>query len=123
MGELAKRHCEPSAIDSLPLSEEVVITLYRQLQEGWLIEENHHLEKIYHFTTFAMALSFVNTIGMIAESQKHHPDIYLTWGKVMVTLFTHKMDGLSENDFILADKIDEAYVKDFGGSDGEEKTQ
>jgi 4a-hydroxytetrahydrobiopterin dehydratase len=73
------------------------------------MEENHHIEKEYHFPDFSQALSFTNTIGMIAEREGHHPDIFLAWGRVYVLLSTHMIDGLSVNDFILAAKIDEAY--------------
>ncbi len=73
--------------------------------DGWSFEQGH-LVKTYNFEDFAAALAFVNHIGEIAEQQGHHPDIYLTWGKVSVEIWTHKIDGLTESDFILAAKFD-----------------
>jgi 4a-hydroxytetrahydrobiopterin dehydratase len=66
----------------------------------------HHLEKEYTFPDFAQALAFTNAVGAIAEEEGHHPDIYLAWGKARVTIWTHKVDGLTRSDFVLAAKID-----------------
>ena len=83
-------------------------TLYRQLDHDWQVINEHHLEKEFSFEDFKQALDFTNRVGAIAEEQNHHPDIYLTWGKVRITLWTHKVDGLTENDFIVAAKIQNA---------------
>lgn len=72
----------------------------------WEIVGNHHLVKTYTFKNFAAALDFVNRIGAIAEEQDHHPDIFLAWGKVTVEIWTHKINGLTESDFIFAAKCD-----------------
>ena len=69
----------------------------------------HHLHKLYKFADFKTALDFVNRAGAIAEEQGHHPDILLEWGKVEITVYTHKIDGLTESDFILAAKIDRVF--------------
>jgi 4a-hydroxytetrahydrobiopterin dehydratase len=75
--------------------------------EGWLLQDNKYIEKVFSFKDFKEALAFVNKIGVLAENEGHHPDILLfNWNKVKVTLFTHTISGLSENDFILAAKID-----------------
>jgi 4a-hydroxytetrahydrobiopterin dehydratase len=74
--------------------------------DGWGFEQGH-LVKTYEFDDFAGPLQFVATIGAIAEQQGHHPDLYITWGKVSVEIWTHKIDGLTESDFILAAKFDE----------------
>jgi 4a-hydroxytetrahydrobiopterin dehydratase len=74
---------------------------------GWGVEKDHHLVRTYPFPDFLSALAFVNKIGELAESQGHHPDIYLSWGMVRVQIWTHKIDGLAQSDFILAAKIDE----------------
>ena len=74
---------------------------------GWQAVDEHHLLKTYTFPDFQKALDFVNRVGAIAEQEGHHPDVYLTWGKVEVKTWTHKIDGLTESDFILAAKIDE----------------
>ena len=73
---------------------------------GWQVVNEHHLEKEYKFKDFREALAFTNKIGELAEAQGHHPDIYLAWGKVKVTIWTHKIDGLTESDFVLAAKAD-----------------
>jgi 4a-hydroxytetrahydrobiopterin dehydratase len=78
---------------------------YGQL-EGWTVVNEHHLEKEYKFKDFAEALAFVNRLGAVAEAEGHHPDIFLTWGRVSVTLWTHSIGGLSEKDFALAAKAD-----------------
>ena len=78
--------------------------------DQWAVIENHHLEKEFLFPNFKEALAFTNTVGRLAEEQKHHPEIHLSWGKVKILLWTHKINGLSENDFILATKCDEAYT-------------
>lgn len=75
----------------------------------WKVVDEHHLEKSFLFPDFAAALDFVVRIGAVAEGEGHHPDLGLSWGKVDVRIYTHKIDGLSENDFILAAKIDELY--------------
>ncbi len=103
--DLASRKCEPceegaSAIKGLELRN-----LYGQL-EGWILVNEHHLEKEYLFKDFREALAFVNRLGEVAEQEGHHPDLFLTWGKAKVTLWTHTVGGLSENDFILAAKAD-----------------
>ena len=73
---------------------------------GWKVVDAHHLEKSYEFPDFVSALAFVNRVGELAEQQGHHPDIHLAWGKARVTTWTHKIDGLTESDFVLAAKVD-----------------
>jgi len=87
---------------------DVASRLMEQL-DGWTFEQGH-LAKSYHFPDFKGALEFVNRIGAIAEEQAHHPDVYMTWGKVSLEVWTHKIDGLTESDFILAAKFDEVPV-------------
>jgi 4a-hydroxytetrahydrobiopterin dehydratase len=86
--------------------EEISETLER-LGGGWKAVAEHHLEKEYAFDDFEQALAFTNKVGEIAEREGHHPDIYLAWGKVRLTIWTHKIDGLTESDFILAAKADD----------------
>ena len=74
---------------------------------GWRVNEEHHISKTFTFPDFRQALGFVNRAGEVAEEQGHHPDIYLSWGRVEIKLWTHKIDGLTESDFIMAAKIDE----------------
>jgi len=75
--------------------------------DGWDVVDNHHLVKNYKFPNFAQALQFVDSVGAIADEQNHHPDIYLAWGKVKIEIWTHKINGLTESDFIFAAKVDE----------------
>ena len=89
-----------------PLAGEELAALARQLGNGWRIVDEHHLEKEFAFRDFAEALAFTNRVGALAEEEGHHPDIYLAWGKVRITIWTHKIDGLSRSDFVLAAKID-----------------
>ncbi len=77
-----------------------------ELPAGWRIVEDHHLEKEFRFPDFAQALAFTNKIGAAAEEEGHHPDIYLAWGKVRVTTWTHTINGLTRRDFALAEKIE-----------------
>ena len=74
---------------------------------GWRVVDEHHLEKEYKFPDFVSALAFVNRVGETAEEQGHHPDVYLSWGKAKLTIWTHAIDGLTESDFIFAAKSDE----------------
>ena len=75
---------------------------------GWEVVNQHHLKKSYRFKDFQESLEFVNRVGALAEEQGHHPDIYFGWGNAEITIWTHKIDGLTESDFILAAKIDAA---------------
>jgi 4a-hydroxytetrahydrobiopterin dehydratase len=91
-----------------PLKGEELAVLQEQVR-GWNIIEEHHIAKTFKFPDFREALRFVNRVGELAEEQGHHPDIFLTWGKVDVTSWTHKINGLTESDFILAAKIEQLY--------------
>lgn len=79
---------------------------YQRQLPGWKIVDEHHLEKTFTFPDFKRALAFTNQVGDLAEQQGHHPDIHLAWGKVTITIWTHKINGLTESDFVLAAKID-----------------
>ena len=105
MSELASKKCVPCKGGVPPLKGEALQTLQRQV-EGWNVMEEHHLFKSFKFPDFSKALDFVNKVGAIAEEQGHHPVIALAWGKAEITIYTHKINGLTESDFILAAKID-----------------
>ena len=106
MNELAKGTCIPCKGGVPPLKGEELEALLEKLGNGWKIINEHHLEKEYLFGNFREALNFTNKVGEMAENQGHHPDIFLAWGKVRLTIWTHKIDGLTESDFIFAAKAD-----------------
>ena len=89
-----------------PLKADAIDELFKQLSPQWRVVEEHHIEREFKFADFREALDFVNKVGELAESEGHHPDIFLAWGKVKLTVCTHKIGGLHENDFILAAKVD-----------------
>ena len=103
---LSKKQCIPCKGGVLPLKGKELIELHRELGGHWKVAEEHHLEKEYPFRNFRDALAFVNRVGELAEREGHHPDIYLSYGKVKIEIWTHKIDGLTESDFILAAKCD-----------------
>ena len=96
-----------------PLTAEEITPLTNQVDD-WTVVDLHHLEKTFKFVDFVSALDYVNRVGGIAEEEDHHPDLYLTWGKVTIKIWTHKINGLSESDFILAAKADGAYQQQQG---------
>ena len=108
MSELSQRHCVPCRGGVPPLKGDALETLRNDLGSDWELVDEHHLEKEYPFKDFKQALGFVNHVGAIAEAEGHHPDIHLAWGRVKLIIWTHKIDGLTESDFILAAKADEA---------------
>jgi 4a-hydroxytetrahydrobiopterin dehydratase len=88
------------------LAEDELRTLQDELGGGWQVVREHHLHKVFSFPDFVTALEFTNRVGELAEAEGHHPDIRLTWGRVEIEIYTHKIDGLTESDFILAAHID-----------------
>jgi len=107
MSELATKECIPCKGGLPSLKGSDFKSLLEKLENGWQVVEEHHLEKEYKFENFRHALDFTNKVGELAENQGHHPDIYLSWGKVKLTIWTHKVDGLTESDFILGAKADQ----------------
>ncbi len=105
--DLAAKSCVPCRGGVPPLDGEAIQGLLARLGNDWTVVDDHHIQKNYEFKDFADALGFTNRIGAIAEEQGHHPDIFLAWGKVGITIWTHKIDGLTESDFVLAAKCDE----------------
>ncbi len=106
MTDLASRNCVPCRGGVPPLKGEEISKLSSELQ-GWEVVDEHHLKKNYKSKDFREALVFVNRVGELAEEQGHHPDICFGWGWAEITIWTHKIGGLSESDFILAAKIDQ----------------
>ncbi len=105
MADLAQRECVPCRGGVPPMKGDEIKSLSAQLPE-WQVVNEHHLRKVYQFKNFAETLDFVNRVGKLSEEQGHHPDICFGWGKAEITIWTHKIDGLTESDFVLAAKID-----------------
>jgi 4a-hydroxytetrahydrobiopterin dehydratase len=102
---LADKKCVPCRGGVPPLTGQDLQKL-QQVVPAWTIVNEHHIHREFRFPDFKQALDFVNRVGALAEEQGHHPDILLAWGKAGITLWTHKIDGLTESDFIMAAKID-----------------
>ncbi len=108
MPGLATKTCVPCRGGVPPLKGQELAAIETQV-DGWSVIEEHHITKTFTFPDFRKALEFVNRVGELAEEQGHHPDISLAWGKVGITSWTHKINGLTESDFILAAKIDQLF--------------
>ncbi len=104
---LLSKMCVPCTLGTPKLTEDEIEIYLEQLQPDWKVIDNVRIQKIFKFKNFKEALDFVNQVGVLAESEGHHPDIQLGWGQVNISLTTHKIKGLSTNDFILASKIDQ----------------
>lgn len=105
--KLAGRACKPCESGEGRLKAPMIKTLMKQLPGEWKLKGSRQLEKNFQFEDFKQALDFTNRVGAVAEEQGHHPDILLTYGEVRIQLSTHSAGGLTENDFILAAKINE----------------
>jgi len=108
MASLASKTCVPCRGGVPPLKGQELAGLHKQVPE-WQVINEHHIVRQFKFPDFKQALAFVNRVGELAETQGHHPDILLVWGKAEITLWTHKIDGLTESDFIMAAKIDRLF--------------
>ena len=109
--DLASQNCVPCRGGVPPMKGRELQRIL-QLVSEWKAVNEHHITRLFTFPDFKQALEFVNAVGEIAEQQGHHPDILLTWGKAEITLWTHKIDGLTQSDFIMAAKIDRLYPAD-----------
>ena len=105
MSEFASKSCVPCR-GGVPPLKGIDISQFHKHITRWDVVQEHHLSRIYRFPDFRTALNFVLRVGDMAEEQGHHPDIDLSWGKVQITIWTHKIDGLTESDFIFAAKCD-----------------
>lgn len=106
MSDLAQRNCEPCSSSAAPLTPEEIEPLHAQVDPEWEVVDYHHLHRLYKVKDFAAALALANRIGAMAEEQGHHPDLTIAWGKVGVEIWTHKIKGLHEADFVFAAKCD-----------------
>jgi len=106
---LADNKCVPCRGGVPPMEAPRAQELLQQLNRGWQLNTEGHLERLYTFKDFAEALAFVNRVGTVAEDEGHHPDLYLAWGKCKVEIWTHKIQGLTESDFYMAAKADRTF--------------
>ena len=104
--ELASKKCVPCRGGVPPLEGAQIESLRRQIDGAWRVVKDHHLERRFDFKNFSEAIDFTNRAGVLAEEEDHHPDVHLSWGRVVLEIWTHTIDGLTESDFILAAKID-----------------
>lgn len=109
MPDLADQSCVPCRGGVPPLQGEELARLSSEAP-AWNVVRQHHLEREFAFPDFQQALDFTNRVGAVAEAEGHHPDIYLAWGKVGIKIWTHKIDGLTQSDFVLAAKIDRLHA-------------
>ena len=107
---LADNTCVPCRGVVPSLESQKIQELLGQLESGWTLNDQGHIERTYEFPNFADALAFTNRVGNVAEIEGHHPDLYLAWGKCKVEIWTHKIQGLTESDFFLAAKADRAFA-------------
>ncbi len=107
---LDQGQCIPCRGDVPPLGGEELLSLSEELGSGWRVNDGHDLEKEYPFPDFVTALEFLNRVGQLAEEQNHHPDLTLSWGRVGVQIWTHKIDGLTKSDFVFAAKTEALYA-------------
>jgi 4a-hydroxytetrahydrobiopterin dehydratase len=107
MGDLAQRSCVPCRGGVPALKGAALRELLAQLDPGWRVADEHHLERRFALPDFAAALALADRVGEVAEREGHHPDLTVRWGELGVTIWTHAIDGLTESDFVLAAKIDE----------------
>ena len=108
--QLADKKCVPCRGGVPPLQGKELEAMH-QLVPKWTVVDEHHIRREFQFPDFQQALNFVNRVGAVAEQEGHHPDIFLAWGKSEITLWTHKINGLTESDFIMAAKIDRLQPK------------
>lgn len=106
---LADQNCVPCKGGVSPMDRDRAEELLGELDDGWKLNGEGHLERTYEFSNFVDAMAFANRVGEIAEEQAHHPDLHVAWGKCTVEIWTHKIQGLTESDFVFAAKADRAY--------------
>ena len=104
--DLLSRHCAPLPKETPALKGDALAPYVAAISDRWSVVDDHHLEGKFEFDDFMGALAFANRAGGAAEAEGHHPDIAITWGGATVTIWTHSIGGLSENDFILAARLD-----------------
>ena len=115
--ELAQKQCAPCRGGIPPLKGDSLQTLFGKLENDWKIIDEHHLQKDYAFGSYKKAVRFTNLIANLAESEGHHPELLLSFINVRVSIWTHKIDGMVESDFIFAAKSDQIHVNEFASNE------
>lgn len=110
--KLSNFTCIPCQGGVPPLTAEEIKPLLEKLKNNWFLNQRGYLEKTYTFNDFKDSMNFANKITEIAEKEGHHPDLHISWGKCCVEIWTHKINGLTKSDFYLADKIEDAFIKE-----------
>lgn len=105
---LADKQCIPCRGGVPPMPRDEAERMLRELDSSWKLNDDGHLERALAFGNFVMAMSFASRVGEIAEAENHHPELNVGWGHCTVEIWTHKINGLTESDFVLAAKIDRA---------------
>ena len=105
--KLNSKKCTACRVGARKLKANEIIAYSKEVDKDWKVIKNHHIERKFNFKDFKSALNFTNKIGNLCEREGHHADIHLSWGRVKVIIYTHKINGLHENDFILAAKTDQ----------------
>jgi len=104
--DLTSKKCVPCEGGTPPLAEDKINEFLSQVDSAWVVFENKKIKRKLKFKDFVEAMAFVNKVADLAEEEGHHPDIHIYWNKVNLDLWTHAIGGLSDNDFIIAAKID-----------------
>lgn len=110
ISSLTSKNCIPCQGGALPLGSEEANRLMGELNNNWEINEAGHLYKQFKFEDFMGAMDFANKVAILSEQQAHHPDLSIAWGGCKIEIWTHKIKGLTESDFILAAKIENIKV-------------
>ncbi|MGM0532691.1 MAG: 4a-hydroxytetrahydrobiopterin dehydratase [Bacteroidota bacterium] len=105
--QLKEKKCKPCEGGTPPLKSQQITHYLKELDTNWEVIDNSQIQQTYKFKNFREALDFANKVGEIAEEEQHHPDLHVYYGKVIIDLATHAIGGLSENDFIMASKIED----------------
>ena len=117
MLELDQRQCTPCRGGIPPLKGDSLQTLFKKIENNWKIIDEHHLRKDYAFGSYREAVRFTNLIANLAESEGHHPELLLSFRNVRVSIWTHKINGMVESDFIFAAKSDQIHANEFASNE------
>jgi len=104
--DLSDKKCKPCEGGVPPLNPQEISEYKKKISAGWTVEENHKIGKVFLFVNYKHTMDFVNKVASLAEEEGHHPVMHVYYSRIEIELWTHAINGLSENDFIMAAKID-----------------